>query len=267
MDYTLKSGSYVSAIEGEKEDTTTTAGWKYKVNGDVPDLASADYELEDGDDLVWFWATGIDDDEEGGSSNGDTTGEETETEDGTTASSGFTDISSFNWAKTAIEQLVDRGIVEGTGNNLFEPKREVTRAEFIKMILLALEQEISDNDKSPFPDVGVSKWYAPYIAKAKELGIVEGSADGNFYPDASITRQEMTAMIVRAMEKMELWDEENTSALSFNDNNEIASWAKDYVAKAYDKGIIEGVGDGYFSPRTNANRAQAAVIIYRILTQ
>jgi len=267
LDYTLKNGSYVSAIEGEKEDTTTTAGWKYKVNGDVPDLGSSDYELEDGDDLIWFWATGIDDDEEGGDSNGDTTGDETETEDGTTGSSGFTDISSFTWAKTAIEELVNRGIVEGTGNNLFEPKREVTRAEFIKMILLALDQEISDIENSPFPDVGISKWHAPYIAKAKELGIVEGSADGNFYPDASITRQEMTAMIVRAMEKMALWDEENASALSFKDNDQIASWAKDYVAKAYDKGIIEGVGDGYFSPKTYANRAQAAVIIYRILTQ
>ena len=157
--------------------------------------------------------------------------------------------------------------MEGTGNNLFEPKREVTRAEFIKMILLALGQEVSATDSDSFPDVNSSKWYASYIAKAKELGIVEGSEDGKFHPDSSITRQEMTAMIVRAMEILGLWDKGDASALNFNDDDEIASWAKDYVAKAYDKGIIQGVGDGYFSPETYANRAQAVVIIYRILTQ
>lgn len=265
LDYTLKGGAYVSAIEGEKESSTSTAGWKYKVNGVIPSASSADYKLLDGDVLIWFWATDFEDTEEGDDS-GSLPVDEVPVEGGTAIQSTFTDLAGFDWAQAAISQLSALGIVQGTGSSLFEPKKEVTRAEFIKMIVLALGVDTAGvTASSPYPDVMSEKWYSVYIMAAKNLDIVEGSPDGNFYPEASITRQEMTAMIIRALSVTDKLPSETWKTLSFSDRDDIASWAEDSVTKAYTLGIVQGVSADSFSPRANANRAQASVMIYRIL--
>lgn len=106
-----------------------------------------------------------------------------------------------------------------------------------------------------------------YIGAAAEAGIITGNTDGTFRPDRPITREQMAIMMVRAMNYGGQPVVLNTSAASalskFNDSKKIQS--KDSVAKAVQEGIIQGMTSKTFVPQGNATRAQAAVMLKRVL--
>ena len=112
-----------------------------------------------------------------------------------------------------------------------------------------------------FEDVSENDWFAPYICRAVELGIIEGISDTQFGTGISITREDMAVMIYRSMEKIgiELTDE----GQGFSDENDIAEYAKHPIRVLSGNNIINGVGDDMFAPKKNAGRAEAAVIIHR----
>lgn len=172
---------------------------------------------------------------------------------------GFEDLTNYAWAETAVYALADKGIIAGRSANTFDPGAQVTRAEFVKMIVGALQVPSADYD-GRFKDVSADDWFAPYVAAAAAAGIAEGSGD-TFDPNACITREDMAVLFFRAL-KFESADD---ARAVFYDTDEISGYAIEAVYALYKQGIVSGVGEGYFAPKKPASRAEAAQMIYKAL--
>ena len=170
----------------------------------------------------------------------------------------FSDMENFSWAKEAVDALSKAGIVSGKAEGQFCPADNVTREEFIKMLVSALG-ETAIAEKTPFTDVADGAWYEGYIASAVRLGIASGISEDCFGVAMPITRQDMAAIAYRAVGgKID-----GSRNAEFSDNDDIAEYARDACAKIGGAGIISGMGDGSFAPREYVTRTQAA-LIYRI---
>lgn len=177
----------------------------------------------------------------------------------------FKDLSGFAWAQESVEALAAREIVAGTGSGAFQPNRPVTRAEFIRMLMGAADL-IDDQAKSTFADVKAGAWYTSAIASAQKLGIVKGKSDGTFGINDPITRQDTAVMIYKAAEVLKADLGTGTSAAAFSDQAAVSGYAAEAVRAMQRSGLIQGMGNGKFEPKAQANRAQAAVILYKLLT-
>jgi len=112
----------------------------------------------------------------------------------------FTDIKD-HWAQYYIETLYREGIVKGRAKDVYAPDAPLTRAEFVKIALMAIGEEIDLNesvDDAPFRDVPMYAWYAPFISRAKDLGLIHGYRTGFFKPDQSINRAEAIKILISA---------------------------------------------------------------------
>ncbi|MDG0794550.1 S-layer homology domain-containing protein [Cohnella ginsengisoli] len=180
----------------------------------------------------------------------------------------FNDIAKVqSWAGRQIQVVAAKGAIEGKSAGIFAPQDKITRAEFAKILITALNLDNTLATSSKFSDVPASHWAAPYIAVAAEQGIINGKTASTFAPNATITRAEMATMIARALKATQgLKDIDNAeAALSvFKDANKIGSAFRSSVAWAAASDIIIGA-NGKFLPNNNATRAEAAVIIYRAL--
>jgi len=177
-----------------------------------------------------------------------------------TPETSFPDMDSAAWAQDSVNFLYEKGIVSGDTNGNFRPLDNVKREEFVKMLVevFALEQ----STECTFTDVSENAWYKPYLAAAQSAGIISGKSDGSFGAGENISRQDMAVMIFRALEKAAVSIEKADG--SFSDMNDISAYALEAVFALQNKGIISGVGNGVFAPLENANRAQAATIIYNL---
>jgi hypothetical protein len=177
----------------------------------------------------------------------------------------FKDIASVQaWAGRQIAVVAAKGAIEGVGNGNFAPKSNVTRAEFAKMLIRALNLE-NNSAKQSFNDVSSTSWYAPYVAVAAEKGIITGRSAAEFDPNATITRAEMATMISRAVKSVNPAATTSTTALGqFSDAAKISASLRDGVAFAASNNLVIG-NAGKFNPNNTATRAEAAVIIYRTI--
>lgn len=168
-----------------------------------------------------------------------------------------------DWAGRAIQVIAAKGAINGKAEGVFAPQDQVTRAEFAKMLIHALDLD-NVSAKAAFGDVGANDWFAPYVAAAADLGVINGRSANRFDPQAKITRAEMATMVARALKTKGATAIEDLDAelAIFSDAGQISSSLKEGVAFAAHHGIVIG-NDGKFSPNSNATRAQAAVIIYR----
>ncbi|WKV08348.1 alpha amylase N-terminal ig-like domain-containing protein [Thermoanaerobacterium sp. CMT5567-10] len=174
----------------------------------------------------------------------------------------FDDIKN-SWAKDDIEVLASRHIIDGMTESKYVPNKTVTRAEFASMILKLLNMK-EEPYSGEFSDVKSGDWYANAIEAAYKARIIEGDGK-NMRPNDSITREEMTAIAMRAYEILTSYKEENIGNTAFNDDKDISDWAKNVVANAVKVGIVNGEPNNLFAPKGNATRAEAAAIIYGLL--
>ncbi|NBD27562.1 S-layer homology domain-containing protein [Paenibacillus glycinis] len=179
----------------------------------------------------------------------------------------FADLAG-NWAQKDVEALASKLIVNGTSANKFEPKRNITRAEFAALVVRALGLEVSGST-SQFKDVASNQWYAATVATAVKAGLITGYEDGTFKPNANITRKELSAIVARALKfagkDVTLTDAQVSTALaSFKDADSLG-WAKGEVAVVVSEGIVKGQTATTVVGNANANRAEAATMIARFL--
>jgi len=175
----------------------------------------------------------------------------------------FDDIST-HWAKKDIEQLASKLIINGKNGSVFDPDGDVTRAEFVAMMVRALG--ISEiRGRQSFMDVPARAWYAKELGVAVTSGLVSGYEDGSFRPNAKITRAEMAAILDRAMKYAKYNVKSGVKDTSFNDESNIPNWAKGSVQLMTNEGIIKGYDDGTFKPNKNATRGETAAMIARML--
>ncbi|MRN53455.1 glycosyl hydrolase 53 family protein [Paenibacillus monticola] len=179
----------------------------------------------------------------------------------------FTDLNTAGWASQAIETLTARGVVQGTGNGQFVPQGNVTRAEYVSMLLSAL-QLTTEQGSASFPDVHPESWYYPAVITAGKLGIVQGLAGGDFGPSDFLTREEMAVISCRALKLInEIKADGNGSPVPFKDKNSISPYASEAVTFLEQAGFIKGFGDGSFKPQAHTSRAEAASIVSALMQQ
>lgn len=180
----------------------------------------------------------------------------------TAASSGFKDLANVSWAKEAILALKEKNIVSGKTDDSFCPDDLVTREEFTKMVVSAFEITAS-NTQISFMDVSVGSWYYDCVAAAAGNGIIYGVSDSEFGVGMQITRQDIAAILCRiAKLKNRSFDGEGEK---FADDWQISDYAKQSVYALRNGGIISGFDDNTFRPLNPATRAEAAVMIYKML--
>lgn len=175
-----------------------------------------------------------------------------------------------HWAKSDIELLTNKLIVNGMTATTFEPERDVTRAEFAALIVRSLGLSKIEA-ASTFSDVEANDWFTAEVNAAVAAGIVDGYPDGTFKPNNQINREELAAMVVRALNfsglDTSLTALERTQILSgYADSNSIV-WAHAEIAAAIDAGIVNGMTATSLAPRDDATRAQSTTMIKRLLTE
>lgn len=179
-----------------------------------------------------------------------------------TSGSRFADVSSVPWAIDAINDLASKGVVNGTSSTTFEPARSITREEFAAILYRGLGLD-SASAGSAFADVKSGAWYYTPVMKLSSLGIIKGVGDGYFGTGRTITRQDMAVMIYNAAIAKNAQFASN--GINFADEKHIAEYAKKAVEALSSAQIINGVGNGNFNPAGNATRAEATVILSRII--
>ncbi len=179
----------------------------------------------------------------------------------------FKDIAG-HWAKDDIMKMVDQNIVEGMDSDRFSPNSNVTRAQFAALITRALDLKEGDG-KNPFADVKSGAWYEDTVKKAYSAGIISGVASNKFAPDQSITREEMSTMLMRAKAAAQGVKADTlagTASVSFKDAGKISAWAQKSVSFAISSGLMKGRTETTFAPKEHATRAESAVVIKRLLS-
>ena len=178
----------------------------------------------------------------------------------------FADMDKAPWAKDAVDSLSKLGIINGRDKNTFAPMENVTRAEFLKMIISAFKLD-SDTADMNFPDISEDNWYYEYVKTAFALGIANGYDNGYFGANDNITRQDAAVIMARAAQTANVSLDEKNDVIDFTDNAEISDYAMESINRLVMSGILHGSDDGRFCPRDNCTRAQAAVMISNILGQ
>lgn len=190
----------------------------------------------------------------------------TKTNDGKTTDENkavYSDLSSVLWAKTAIEALSAKGIVSGTGEGKFSPSETVKREEFVKMLMGVIDIK-SDDKEVEFSDAAKDAWYWEYVKKAAASGIVLGVNENEFGIGSEITREQMAAMVFRAV-RARGFDIPAVSDGAFSDYEKISDYAKEAGDFIFKTGIMNGKSNGIFDPSATATRAEAAKVIYELL--
>ena len=109
----------------------------------------------------------------------------------------FPDVQAGHWAEDSINYLVEKGAVKGNDEGMFEPGKEITRAEAATMMAKILNLPIDKDAKPSFTD-SQNGWYTPFIAAVEKAGVVKGKGPGVFDPDGKIDRVSMASMLVEA---------------------------------------------------------------------
>lgn len=175
----------------------------------------------------------------------------------------FNDIDGVSWAGEAILALADKNIINGKGNDRFAPNDLITREEFVKMIVCALNLETFKTDKKIFEDVSDEMWCCDYVHTAYANDLINGIGNGLFGVGTYITRQDMAVMLYNTLRSRNIEFRKNYSV--FSDYEQISDYAKDDVDTLAGYGILNGIGDNLFAPLENATRAEAAKVIYGML--
>lgn len=175
---------------------------------------------------------------------------------------GFNDVAQGHWGYNAITCLNNAGILSGKGNGMFFPDDNVTRAEFVKILVSAYNIDAVGTNMS-FTDVNNSDWYYTYILKAFNAGVISGLSETSFAPGSAITRQDAAVILKRILDNKGV--ELTQSNTGFSDYDKVSDYAKDAVGKLSYKGIIKGFEDNTFRGSNTITRAEAAQLIYNAI--
>ena len=166
------------------------------------------------------------------------------------ATTRFSDITD-NYTATAVETLRLMGVLDGYGDGTFRPNAVLTRAQFCKMAVYAMDGSSELGRYSTvtiFPDVKPSLWAASYINMAAKKGVIAGFADGKFKPNQTVTAGQAVTILMRG--------------LGYKDENMGGVWPQGYMAEAQTCGLLKSTG--ITSAYSALTRGQAAKLFLNL---
>lgn len=175
---------------------------------------------------------------------------------------GFSDVAADAWYADAAQYVRDNGVMSGTSATAFSPDLTMTRA-MLATVLYRAAGSPTVSGTADFQDVTADKWYSTPAAWAAANGVVSGYGDGRFGGEDPVTREQMATI---------LWRYGGSPAptgteTGFADGGDISAYAVQAVTWARERGMMNGMEGGRFSPKSRATRAQAAVILENFLQE
>lgn len=179
-----------------------------------------------------------------------------------TESKNFSDTKN-HWAKSTIDALSADKIVNGMSETEFAPNSNITRVEFLTLLVNSLGVKRNEIKKS-YSDVDKKSWYANTMTVAKDINLIpsEMLENDKIYPDRQLKRGEASALLVKFAEV--IGAKTDAEAKNFTDKNSFGAYSS-YVEKASALGLINGYGDNSFKSNNTITRAEATEMIKNTL--
>ncbi len=174
----------------------------------------------------------------------------------------FADVDpAAHWAADAVEFAAARELFRGTGNGMFTPGGDMTRA----MLVSVLHRLVYEPDAASkgFADIPSGAWYAEAVAWAAREGVVSGYSPREFGPEDSITREQLATILYRHAQNTGLADGQSGSLAGFADAGSVSGFAQEAMAWAAGTGLVSGTDSTHLSPLNRASRAEVAAIMMR----
>ncbi|MEI6309127.1 MAG: S-layer homology domain-containing protein, partial [bacterium] len=175
----------------------------------------------------------------------------------------LSDIAGTQFEKQ-IASLVDAGVIAGFPDGTFKPDQEVTRAQFAKLVAVAMNLNTTGFTTSTFSDVAPDHWALGYIEAVAAKGWIKGYPDGTFGPEKNITREEMASLMVRVLGREEQAKKYTEAFVMANDCAKVSEWAFGAVTMAYhtDVQVLTLHPGQIIDPQTAATRGETANAVY-----
>lgn len=174
-----------------------------------------------------------------------------------------------SYAAEEIASLTASGILDGFDDGTFRPTEPVTRAQFAKVITSILKLKAEPEIATRFRDVPANAWYAGYTGALVKEGITDGVSENEFAPDQLVTREELAAFFMRALKLTKSAQALPVDSSIFADFDDISIWARQYVAFAYQIGLLQGSQDEHgnlvYRPKAQADRQALARLAFELL--
>lgn len=161
-----------------------------------------------------------------------------------------------HWASSTIQEWVEKGYIKGVGDQGVLPNKEITRAEFVRMVNMRFDyNEMAENNK--FNDVEQSAWYYKDVMNAQKQGYIAGISSTQFGPNLPVSREQAATIVARIADVGS--DEE--ALKMFSDESAFSDYAKGPIGAAAKQKLVSGYEDGTFKPKKVLTRAEAMVLL------
>ncbi|WP_409342065.1 DUF4838 domain-containing protein [Paenibacillus sp. MBLB4367] len=166
-----------------------------------------------------------------------------------------------HWAEKQIAEWLEEGSIQGDPDGTFRPDRAIARGELA--VLINRSFGFQEQAAVSFADLAETDWAYRDIAVAVKADYLQGDGDGTIGASRSISRQETAVVLARLLKADTL--SVGTAAAAFTDAGQMADWAKGAIGASAAKGLMKGYEDGSFRPSGLLSRAEAVVILERLL--
>lgn len=167
-----------------------------------------------------------------------------------------------HWGEKSLRKWIEKGMLGGYPDGSIQPDRQVTRAEFTKLLNAVFR--LNKSGANLFTDVEAGAWYSKDIAAVKEAGVIMGYPDGSFKPGDSITRQE-AAKITADLFKLQAAAGDQLTG--FTDRDQVQAYAKAPLEQLLAGGYIKGYPDQTLRPGMPITRAEAVTLLDRLAAE
>lgn len=171
--------------------------------------------------------------------------------------SGFSDVPQTSWFADAVKYVSENKLMNGTSTTAFSPNGNMSRA-MLATVLYRMSGETAEADSS-FGDVSFSAYYAAAVNWASSKGIVNGTGADAFSPNASITREQLAAMLYRYAAEPSV----SADLSAYTDAVSISPYAEKAVEWCVAEGILTGRTASTLAPQDTATRAECAAMLQR----
>lgn len=168
----------------------------------------------------------------------------------------FNDVAFDTYYYDFVYNLGSAGVINGYADGTFRPFNNATRAQLVKMVVLAQGFTINTTGGPHFTDVPVDHPFYEYIETAVNNHLVVGYDDGTFRPYANVTRAQTMKIVVLAAG----WEIDTTGGPHFSDVP-VGSNFYNFIETGFNHQVINGYADGTFHPYADVIRAQISKIV------
>jgi hypothetical protein len=177
----------------------------------------------------------------------------------------FSDVTEDDWFYNDIAYVYANNIMLGTSGNTFSPGMKVQRGMLVTMLSRIADIDLSGYSQSSFDDVEQGNYYTSAVEWARDAGLVKGIGNNKFAPEEYISRQDLAVILNNFADYMG-WELPVTRQYTgFNDDMNMAGYARTAVERLYNGLIISGKPGNIFDPENPATRAEGAALLHRFL--